>query len=83
MYRDSGTYVYHKGLGTFWRIRFGASLFGDGFFGAIGTHCSTIWKLIDALRKVQKGRDAYYEKLLAGINPNPDPDQVLKFIKSC
>ena len=62
---------------------FGAILFGDGFFGAVGTHYPTIWKLIDALRKVRKGRDAYYEKLLAGTNPNPDPDQVLKFIKIC
>ena len=26
------------------------------------------WKLIDGLRKVQKARDVYYEKLLAVIN---------------
>ena len=43
----------------------------------------TIWKLIDGLRKVQKGRDAYYEKLLADTNPIPNPNQVLKFIKVC
>ena len=31
----------------------------------------TIWKLIDGLRKVQKGRDSHFEKLLAGHEPTP------------
>ena len=35
----------------------------------LGTHHPTIWKLIDGLRKVQKGRDVYYEKFLAGHQP--------------
>ena len=29
----------------------------------------SIWKIIDALRKVQRGRDLYYEQLFAGYNP--------------
>ena len=55
---------------------FGASLFGDGLFGAIGIHHPTIWKLIDGLHKMQKGRDAYYEKLLAGHQP---PQKLKKY----
>ena len=35
----------------------------------LGIHHPTIWKLIDGLRKVQKGRDVYYEQLLAGHQP--------------
>ncbi|KAF2904865.1 hypothetical protein ILUMI_01307 [Ignelater luminosus] len=30
----------------------------------------TIWKLIDGLRKMQKGRDSYYEQLVAGNQPS-------------
>ncbi len=29
----------------------------------------TIWKFIEALMKVQKGRDVFMEKLIAGHNP--------------
>uniref|UniRef100_A0A2D4G6N6 MULE transposase domain-containing protein n=2 Tax=Micrurus corallinus TaxID=54390 RepID=A0A2D4G6N6_MICCO len=29
----------------------------------------TIWKFIDGLRKVQQGRDAFYEQLLSGHSP--------------
>lgn len=35
----------------------------------LGMHHPTIWKLIDGLRRVQKGRDTYYEQLLAGQEP--------------
>ena len=35
----------------------------------LGTHHPTNWKLIDGLRKVQKGRDGHHEKLLAGHQP--------------
>ena len=35
----------------------------------LGMHHPTIWKFIDALRKVQKGRDAFLEKLMAGYPP--------------
>ena len=42
----------------------------------LGTHHSTIWKLIDGLRKVQKGRNAHYEKLLAGHQP---PQKLKKY----
>lgn len=29
----------------------------------------SLWKLIDGLRKLQKGRDVYYEQLVAGQRP--------------
>ncbi|KAK9694590.1 hypothetical protein QE152_g33450 [Popillia japonica] len=35
----------------------------------LGMHHPTIWKYIDGLRKVQKGRDAYFEQLIAGHLP--------------
>ncbi|XP_054717469.1 uncharacterized protein LOC129226865 [Uloborus diversus] len=35
----------------------------------LGMQHPTIWKLIDGLRKVQKGRDAHFEQLLAGHEP--------------
>ena len=35
----------------------------------LGMQHPTIWKLIDGLCKVQKGRDTYYERLLAGHTP--------------
>ncbi|CAI6351496.1 unnamed protein product [Macrosiphum euphorbiae] len=35
----------------------------------LGMNHSTIWKLIDGLRKVQTNRDFYYEQLVAGHNP--------------
>ena len=41
-----------------------------------GTHHPTIWKLIDGLRKVQKDRHIYYEKLLAGHQP---PQKLKKY----
>lgn len=42
----------------------------------LGMQHPTIWRLIDGLRKVQKGRDAYYEKLLAGHEP---PQKLKKY----
>ena len=42
----------------------------------LGMQHPTIWKLIDGLRKVQKGRDAYYERLLAGHAP---PQKLKKY----
>ena len=41
-----------------------------------GMQHPTIWKLIDGLRKVQKSRDAYYERLLAGHAP---PQKLKKY----
>ena len=35
----------------------------------LGTDHPTNWKLIDGLRKVQKGRGVYHKKLLAGHQP--------------
>ena len=35
----------------------------------LGPHYPTIWKLIDGLRKLQKDRNAYFEKLLGGYQP--------------
>lgn len=35
----------------------------------LGMHHPTIWKFIDGLRKVQKGRDVYFEQLIAGHLP--------------
>ena len=46
----------------------------------LGTHHPTIWKLIDGLRKVQKGRDVYYEKLLAGHQPQQKQKKYVLFI---
>ena len=42
----------------------------------LGMQHPTIWKLIDGLRKVQKGRDRYYESLLAGHEP---PQKLKKY----
>ena len=35
----------------------------------LGMEHPTIWKVIDGLRKIQKGRDIYYEQLVAGNAP--------------
>ncbi|KAB0799136.1 hypothetical protein PPYR_07016 [Photinus pyralis] len=35
----------------------------------LGVEHPTLWKLIESLRKVQKGRDLYYEQLVAGHAP--------------
>ena len=42
----------------------------------LGMHHPSIWKSIDALRKVQKGRDAFLEKLIAGY---PPPKKLKKY----
>ncbi|XP_070593082.1 uncharacterized protein [Erythrolamprus reginae] len=39
----------------------------------------TIWKFMDGLRKVQRGRDAFYEKLLSGESP---PLKLRKYYKA-
>jgi len=38
----------------------------------------TIWKLIDGLRQMQKGRDAFHEHLVAG---NPPPRKLSRYRK--
>ncbi|KAK5648373.1 hypothetical protein RI129_003265 [Pyrocoelia pectoralis] len=35
----------------------------------LGMNHPTIWKFLDGLRKVQKGRDTYHEQLVAGNQP--------------
>ena len=42
----------------------------------LGIHHPTIWKLIDGLRKAEKGRDVHYEKLLVGHQP---PQKLKKY----
>ena len=36
----------------------------------------TLWRFIDSLRKIQKGRDAFYEALIAGRRA---PEKLKKF----
>jgi len=38
-----------------------------------------VWKFTEGIRKVQRGRHAYYEQLIAGKNPNR---KLLKYIKA-
>ena len=35
----------------------------------LGSHHPTLWKFIEILNKVQKGRDLYMEQLIAGHEP--------------
>ena len=42
----------------------------------LGMQHPTIWKFIDSLKRVQRGRDLYYEQLIAGQTP---PIKLKKF----
>lgn len=48
-------------------------------YAELGMNHPVIWKFIDGIRKIQKGRDAYYEQLVAG---NPPNQKLLKYIKA-
>ena len=41
--------------------------------------CPTIWKFITSLKKIQKGRDTYYEQLVVGHMPR---HKLLKYVRA-
>ena len=61
--------LYHRTLNREDRTNNHAEAAHRRLHAELGMHHPTIWKFIDALRKVQKGRDSYYEQLVAGHNP--------------
>jgi len=48
-------------------------------YAELGSNHPLIWKFIEGFRTVQRGRDAYYEQLIAGKNRN---QRLLKYIKA-
>ena len=48
-------------------------------YAELGVHHPVIWKFISCLRKIQRGRDIYYEQLVAGHNPR---QKLLKYIRN-
>lgn len=68
--------LYHRTLNGHDRTNNHAEASNRRLQQELGVTHPTIWKFIDSLRKVQKGRDAYYEQLVAG---NPPPLKLKKY----
>ena len=48
-------------------------------YAELGVSHPILWKFISGLKKIQKGRDVYFEKLVAGHSPN---QKLLKYVKT-